>query len=246
MGNALALSPAFKIFASYPLSRSRRIIGIFHESGMDFAATEGDVALLLDGDTTTAKEVVYAFRSKTSVPQINTLSFISAMILFASGKNIEEPKYECEKASTKKNDWSNDNEIYHDQDIVAEKIEHLMELFDFKGSEHLKEGDLTIMILCVLHGYYALLKHEGQTAMALKAMEVQSSKMAAHVFRSLSRDICWSLPRADVARYFLRRFKKNRDEDNFVDLMSLLQAPSQGGTLILNTGKVEMSPSPTS
>ena len=238
MGNALALSPAFKIFASYPLSRSRRIIGIFHESGMDFAATEGDVALLLDGDTTTAKKVVYAFRSKTSVPQINILSFISAMILFAKEKNIEEPKYECENASTKTNDWSND------QDIVAEKIEHLLELFDFKGSENLKEGDLTIMIMCVLHGYYALLNHEGQTAMTLKAMEAQSSKMAAHVFRSLSRDICWSLPRADVARYFLRRFQRNRDESSFVDLMSLLQAPSQGGTLNLNTGEVEMSPSP--
>ena len=223
MGNAVAtehLRPPFRKFASYPLSRSRRVIGIFNQTGMAFGAAENDIALLLDGDTSTAKEVAFAFRATTSASHINILSFIAAIIIVA--RSDDNYGHE-DDASAVSNDWGDDDRTYQADETVAEKVEHVLELFDW-GSEQLTKGDLTVALLCVLQGVNALLNEK--SAQTPKATEALSNQMARDVFRSLAKDDCWSISKAEIARYFFRRIQMHGHGDTIHGFLASFGVPS--------------------
>jgi tetratricopeptide (TPR) repeat protein len=223
MGNSFAteqLKPAFRKFASYPLSRSRRIIGIFNQTGMAFGAAENDIALLLDGDTSTAKEVVFAFRATTSAMHINILSFISAIIIVAKSDEAYE---QDDDASAVSNYWGDDDRTYRADETVAEKIEHILELFDFGGSEQLTKGDLMVALLCIVQGINALL--DERRAQSPKATEALSNAMAAEVFQSLAKDDCWSISKAELARYCFRKIQVNGHSDSIHGVLASFGVP---------------------
>mmetsp|Transcript_29953 Transcript_29953/g.80077 ORF Transcript_29953/g.80077 Transcript_29953/m.80077 type:complete len:86 (+) Transcript_29953:108-365(+) len=55
------LQDPFRDFSKWDIEKANKLLTTFKTSGVDFGAGWEDVAILLDGETTAAKEVVQAF-----------------------------------------------------------------------------------------------------------------------------------------------------------------------------------------